>query len=65
MLITVHKAKANLSRLIDAALAGEEVVIARGDLPLVKLTPLTAGRFRLGILEGKLGTGPDFFESMP
>jgi antitoxin (DNA-binding transcriptional repressor) of toxin-antitoxin stability system len=65
MLFTVHKAKTNLSRLIDAALAGEEVVIARGATPVVRLTPLHAGRFKFGLLEGKLGAGPDFFESMP
>lgn len=64
MLFTVHNAKTNLSRLIDAALAGEEVVIARGHTPVVKLTPLPSGRFKLGLLEGKLGAGPDFFEPM-
>jgi antitoxin (DNA-binding transcriptional repressor) of toxin-antitoxin stability system len=64
MLIAVHNAKANLSRLIDAALAGEEVLIARGDTPVMKLTPLRSGRFKIGMLEGKLGTGPNFFEPM-
>lgn len=40
MQFTVHEAKTNLSKLIRLALAGEEVIIARGDLPVVKLTPL-------------------------
>jgi hypothetical protein len=52
MLITVHKAKTNLSRLIDAALAGE-------------LTPLKTSAFKVGLLDGKLGQGPNFFEPLP
>lgn len=38
--VTVHEAKTHLSRLIQLALAGEEVIIARGAQPLVKLTVL-------------------------
>ena len=40
MQFTVHEAKTNLSKLIRLALAGEEVIIARGDVPVVKLTPV-------------------------
>jgi prevent-host-death family protein len=36
----VHKAKTDLSKLIDAALRGEEVVIARDGVPAVKLVPI-------------------------
>lgn len=38
----VAEAKAQLSRLLDAALAGDEVVIARAGRPLVRLVPVTA-----------------------
>ena len=38
--VTVHYAKTHLSKLIAAAERGEEVVIARGDKPAVRLTPL-------------------------
>jgi prevent-host-death family protein len=59
--VTVHAAKTHLSKLIEAALAGEDVVIARGDKPVVRLVPIPQGRFRIGILEGEaLGAGPDF-----
>jgi prevent-host-death family protein len=37
---TVHEAKTNLSRLIARAAAGEEIVIARGHEPVVRLVPL-------------------------
>jgi prevent-host-death family protein len=36
----VAQAKAHLSQLLDAALAGEEVIVARAGKPLVRLVPL-------------------------
>jgi prevent-host-death family protein len=61
----VHAAKTQLSRLIEAALAGEDVVIARDSVPVVRLVPVERKQpFRLGILQGQLGPGPDFFEPM-
>ncbi|HZZ62794.1 MAG TPA: type II toxin-antitoxin system Phd/YefM family antitoxin [Roseiarcus sp.] len=63
--VTVHVAKTQLSRLIEAALAGEEVVIAKGDKPVVRLVPIPQGQFRFGVLPaGALGEGPDFFTPM-
>ena len=38
----VAEAKAKLSELLDRALTGEEIVIARAGKPLVQLTPLAA-----------------------
>lgn len=35
--VNVHVAKTNLSKLIDAALAGEEIIIAKGNKPVVRL----------------------------
>jgi len=37
---TVHQAKTQLSKLIEQAERGEEVVIARGDKPAVRLVPV-------------------------
>lgn len=37
--ITIHKAKTELSRLIERACRGEEIVIARGKKPVAKLVP--------------------------
>jgi antitoxin (DNA-binding transcriptional repressor) of toxin-antitoxin stability system len=63
--VTVHVAKTQLSRLIEAALAGEEVVIAKGNKPVVRLVALPQGQFKFGVLEpGALGPGPDFFSPM-
>jgi antitoxin (DNA-binding transcriptional repressor) of toxin-antitoxin stability system len=58
--VTIHNAKTQLSRLIEAAMAGEEIVIAKGDTPMVRLTPIVKGGFRVGLLGAALGPGPDF-----
>lgn len=65
MQFSVHTAKTQLSKLIDAALAGEEVVIAKGSKPVVRLVPIPQSGFKLGILQGKVGAVPDFFEPLP
>lgn len=47
----VAEAKTTLSQLLDAALAGEEVIVARNGTPLVRLVPLeTPSRRELGFL---------------
>lgn len=64
---TVHKAKTNLSRLIEDACQGEEIVIARGKKPMVRLVPVSnaRGERKPGWLKGKLKIGPEFFEPLP
>lgn len=44
MQVNVHEAKTNLSRLIERAIAGQEVVIARAGKPVVKLVRLREQR---------------------
>ncbi len=38
--MTIHEAETNLSKLIQEALMGEKVIIAKGKIPLVKLEVL-------------------------
>jgi len=38
--ISIHEAKTHFSKLIQRALAGEEIVVARGKKPLIRLQPL-------------------------
>jgi len=63
--VTVHAAKTNLSKLIEAALAGEEVVIAKGRKPVVRLVAIPQGKFKFGLLKKELA-GPvlDFLAPM-
>jgi prevent-host-death family protein len=65
--ITIHKAKTNLSRLIERACKGEEIVISRGSEPVVRLVPVNDphGQRKPGALKGKLHVGPEFFEPLP
>jgi prevent-host-death family protein len=65
--VTIHEAKTNLSRLIEKACHGEEIIIARGPRPVVRLVPIEKkkGRRELGLLKGKLIVGPEFFEPLP
>ncbi len=64
--VTIHQAKTNLSKLIERASQGEEIIIARGSKPVAKLVPLGAvkGKRQPGSLKGKLEIGPEFFEPM-
>jgi len=41
---TVHQAKTNLSRLIEEAEKGNEVVITRGKTPVAKLVAIGVGQ---------------------
>ena len=54
MQVNLHDAKTHLSRYVDQALAGEEVVIARAGKPLVRLMPVGSDppQRRLGFLAG-------------
>ena len=65
--ITIHEAKTNLSRLIEEACRGEDIVIARGSDPQVILTPLrdAKGNRKPGLMKGKFKIGPEFFEPLP
>jgi prevent-host-death family protein len=61
-IVNMHQAKSSLSRLVERALAGEEVVIARDGEPLVKLVPVPKQRKPRvpGRLKGKVWMAPDF-----
>lgn len=63
--VNMHEAKTKLSALVDEAMSGEDVVIAKAGMPLVKLVPLhiddrprTPGRFK-----DQISIAPDFEET--
>ena len=64
--VTVHKAKTNLSKLIARALAGEEIVIARGRQPVVRLVPVQRAppKRMFGRWKGLIRVGKEFFEPL-
>jgi prevent-host-death family protein len=60
----IEDAKRDLSRLLDDALAGREVVISRDGAEVVRLTPVLVRTQRgpriPGRSKGKIWIGPDF-----
>jgi antitoxin (DNA-binding transcriptional repressor) of toxin-antitoxin stability system len=65
--ITIHKAKTQLSRLIERACRGEEIVIARGKTPVAKLVALSAAQKTKrspGLWKGKISYSPDAFDPL-
>ena len=65
--VTVQVAKTQLSKLIDRACAGEDVVIARGRTPVVRLVPVSEvkSRRRFGAMRGRARTTEAFFAPLP
>lgn len=61
--VTIHKAKTELSRLIEKACRGEEIVIARGKKPVVRLVAVSGARTKRkpGALKGKIWCSEDAF----
>jgi prevent-host-death family protein len=65
--VTIHQAKTNLSRLLQKASGGEEVIISRGSTPVARLVPIgeIKGQRQPGSMKGKLIVGREFFEALP
>lgn len=62
--VNMHEAKTHLSRLVERAVEGEEVIIAKAGKPLVRLVPVERPVVdtskRLGMLRGQLTIPDDF-----
>jgi prevent-host-death family protein len=67
MRTTIHAAKTNLSRLIEKAHAGEEVVISRGNTPVARLVSIDATERKrtFGAMKGRARTDKVFFDPLP
>jgi prevent-host-death family protein len=62
--INVHEAKTHLSRLLDKAYAGEEIVLGKAGKPYARLVPLKpVPKRKLGFIKGKVDAS--FFEPLP
>ena len=60
--VNIHEAKTHLSRLIQDAIDGEEVVIARGNEPIVRLVLVESARASrtVGWAKGMVRMANDF-----
>ncbi len=64
--INIHQAKTHFSKLVDAAIRGEEVIIAKAGKPAVRLVAFTkVVPCQFGVLKGKIKIAQDFDEPLP
>ena len=63
--VNVHQAKTHLSKLLERAHAGEEIILAKAGKPYARLMPLAPKRGRRGGQLPGLVVGPEFFEPLP
>jgi prevent-host-death family protein len=64
-IMNVHQAKTELSRLLEAVEAGEDVIIARAGVPVARLVPVPADPRVPGRLAGQIRVGKDFDAPLP
>lgn len=66
-IVNIHEAKTQFSKLINQALEGEEIIIAKGGKPLIRLTPYSENiePRKGGQLKGMLVISDDFDEPLP
>ncbi|MBF0610640.1 MAG: type II toxin-antitoxin system Phd/YefM family antitoxin [Magnetococcales bacterium] len=64
-IVNIHEAKTQLSRYVDQAATGEEIIIARAGKPVARLMPLApmVSERKLGLGKGKF-TYPNDLDSM-
>ncbi len=65
--VNIHEAKTHLSRLVERAAAGEEIVIAKSGKPMARLVPLeeTMTPRVFGTMRGKIRIADDFDAPLP
>jgi prevent-host-death family protein len=67
VVVNMYEAKTQLSRLVDRAAAGEDILIARHGRPIAKLSRLEPARRTIvfGLLEGQIEVPDDFDAPLP
>lgn len=65
--VNIYEAKTKLSKLVDTAANGEDVIIARNGKPVARLTSLQQEKLpvRFGLLKGKIWIADDFDAPLP
>ena len=65
--VNVYEAKTQLSRMIDRAAAGDDIVISRNGKPVARLCPLAQQprTIEFGLLKGRIEIAVDFDAPLP
>lgn len=66
-IVNMHEAKTHFSKLVEAAMHGEETVIARSGKPVARLVPISPKKPKrqLGVLKNKIEIADDFDGPLP
>jgi prevent-host-death family protein len=66
-MINITEAKAQVSKLVDRAAAGEDIIIARNGIPVARLASLKPEKRQLrpGLLKGRIWIADDFDAPLP
>lgn len=66
-IVNMHEAKTQFSKLVDAVMHGEEVIIAKAGKPAARLVSFTQQKptRRFGVLKGKITIADDFDAPLP
>jgi prevent-host-death family protein len=66
-IVNIHEAKTHLSKLVEEASKGKEMVIAKAGKPMARLVPVRSAskRRKLGPLAGKFSVPADFDAPLP
>lgn len=60
--VNIHEAKTHLSRYVEEAAQGKEIIIAKAGKPVARISPLAGAKTarKLGLLDGKARIPDDF-----
>lgn len=67
MEVNIHQAKTHLSKLLERAALGEEIIIAKAGTPVARLVPIKRrqGKRPLGLAKGQIVVPDDFDAPLP
>ena len=65
--VNIHEAKTHLSKLVEIAAAGEEIIIAKSGKPIARLVAISKESTprKKGLLEGRIKIKPEFDQPLP
>lgn len=65
--VNIHEARTQLSKLVDRAAGGKDVIISRRGKPVARLTALAnpVRKVRFGMLKGRVRVARDFDAPLP
>ena len=65
--VNIHEAKTHFSKLVDTAMHGEEIIIAKAGKPAARLVPLheAVRKIQFGLMQGEVEIAENFDAPLP